>query len=58
MGYPIKKSNNGFYFDKLFSVEDIAFVKAAILSAEGKSEHEKEEISRKVADILAKQYRR
>lgn len=58
MGYPIKKTNKGFYFDKIFSVHDIAFVKESILSAEGKSEYEKEEIARKVVDILNKQYRR
>lgn len=27
MGYPIKKTNRGFYFDKQFSVEDVDFVK-------------------------------
>ena len=58
MGYPIKKTNKGFYFDKVFSVEDVAFVKDAILSAPKKGECEKEEIARKVADILTKQYRR
>ena len=58
MGYPIKKSTRGFYFDKTFSVEDISYVKDAILSAEGKSEREKDELARRVADILTKQYRR
>lgn len=58
MGYPIKKSSKGFYFDKAFSVEDIAFVKKAILSADGKAEIDKLEIARKVVDILTKQYRR
>jgi len=58
MGYPIKKSKRGFYFDKVFSVEDITFVKEAILSANGRSEREKEEIVKKVADVLTKQYRR
>lgn len=58
MGYPIKKSSKGFYFDKVFSVEDIAFVKEAILSADGKSEAEKCEIAEKVVDILTKKYRR
>ena len=58
MGYPIKKSSKGFYFDKVFSVEDIAFVKEAILSADGKSEFEKSEIAGKVVDILTKKYRR
>lgn len=58
MGYPIKKSSKGFYFDKVFSVGDIDFIKDAIISAKGKSETEKSEIARKVVDILAKQYRR
>ena len=58
MGYPIKKSSKGFYFDKVFSVEDIAFVKEAILSADGKRESEKLEIAEKVVDILIKKYRR
>lgn len=58
MGYPIKKSSKGFYFDKVFSVEDIAFVKEAILSADGKRESEKLEIAEKVVDILTKKYRR
>lgn len=58
MGYPIKKSKRGFYFDKVFSVDDIAFVKEAICLAEGKSDFEKDEIARKVVDILTKQYRR
>lgn len=58
MGYPIKKTNRGFYFDKLFSTSDVAFVKEAILSADGKGDFEKDEIARKVVDILTKQYRR
>lgn len=58
MGYPIKKSSKGFYFDKVFSVEEIAFVREAIFSANGKSESEKGEIAKKVVDILTKQYRR
>ena len=58
MGYPIRKSSKGFYFDKIISVDDIAFVRSAILSAEGKSEEEKEKLAKKVADILTKQYRR
>ena len=58
MGYPIKKSSKGFYFEKTFSVEEIAFVKEAILLANGKSESEKSEIAKKVVDILTKHYRR
>ena len=58
MGYPIKKTNRGFYFDKILSTSDVAFVKEAILSADGKGDFEKDEIARKVVDILTKQYRR
>ena len=58
MGYPIKKSSKGFYFDKAFSVADIDFVKAAIFSTDGRSESEKENIAKKVVDVLTKQYRR
>lgn len=58
MGYPVKKSKRGFYFDKAFSVDDIAFVKAAIFSADGRSESEKDNIAKKVVDVLTKQYRR
>ena len=58
MGYPIKKSRKGFYFDRGISIADIEFVKAAIISAEDKSAEEKDELARKVVDILTKQYRR
>ena len=58
MGYPIKKSQKGFYLDREISIADIEFVKAAIISAEDKSTEEKDELARKVVDILTKQYRR
>ena len=58
MGYPIKKSGRGFYFEREISSADIAFVKEAILSANGRSEEKKDELARKVVHILAKQYRR
>ena len=58
MGYPIKKSHKGFYFDREISIADIEFVKMAILSAEDRSTEEKEKLAQKVADILTKQYRR
>lgn len=58
LGYPIKKTKRGFYFDKVFSVDDITFVKTAIFSANGKTESEKDELAKKVVDILIKQYRR
>lgn len=58
MGYPIIKTAKGFYMDKVFSVQDIEFVKKTILSAEGKSEEEKIDITNKVVATLNKAYRR
>ncbi len=58
MGYPIMKTARGFYIKKVFSLEDIDFVKATILSADTKEEHEKNEIANKVVDSLTKIYRR
>ena len=58
MGYPIKKTTKGFYFDKVFPRDDVAFVKEAILRADGRSDKEKESLAQKVTDILTKQYRR
>ena len=58
MGYPIKKSRSGFYFDKVFSLEDVAFVKSAIISTDGRSECEKTELAKRVEYILTKLYRR
>lgn len=58
MGYPIKKSARGFYFEREISAEDIVFVKEAILCANGRKKEEKEALALKVARILTKQYRR
>ena len=58
MGYPIKKTRRGFYMDKLFSIEDVAYVRSAIVSAGGKSDTEKEELAQKVAAVLTKLIRR
>ncbi len=54
MGYPIIKTNHGFYMDKTFSKEDIAFVKSAILYAEGKSDEEKQKLATSVVTVLTK----
>ncbi len=54
MGYPIIKTKQGFYMDKAFSIEDIVFVKSAILSAEGKSEEEKQKLAASVENVLTK----
>ncbi len=58
MGYPIKKTTKGFYVDKEFPLDEVTYVKAAIMSAEGKSEIEKEELANKVAAVLTNKYRR
>ena len=61
MGYPIKKKekNKGFYMDnKLFSRDDVDFIRSAIINAEGKDETEKAELARKVTYLLNKTYRR
>ena len=59
MGYPIKKTNKGFYMaQKIFSVDDVLFVKSAIANASGKNGAEKEELAERVAAVLTKAYRR
>lgn len=59
MGYPIKKTNKGFYMDgRLFSVDEVKFVQDAILNAPGKSEFEKEMLMDRVMEVLTTAYRR
>ena len=59
MGYPIIKTKDGFFMDcKIFSVDEINFIKEAIMNACGKEEAEKEELTGKVIDILTTKYRR
>ena len=59
MGYPINKSSKGFYIErKTFAVDEVEFVKSAIMTASGKSESEKAELSQRVADALSKLYQR
>lgn len=59
MGYPIRKTVKGFYMDnKVFSVEEIDFIKDAILASDNKSEGERTEIAQKVANALTKMRRR
>lgn len=58
MGYPIKKNSKGFYIEKIFSVEDVNFIKAAIMAAAGKEEAEKTALAEKVSEALNKMYRR
>ena len=57
MGYPIVKTTKGFYMDgKVFSVEEIEFLKSAIMLAEGKSTAEKVSLAEKVIDCLSGKY--
>ena len=59
MGYPIKKTSRGYYIDdKVFSLDEIAFIKNAIITANGRSEAEKNEIAEKVVATLTKFYKR
>lgn len=59
MGYPIKKTSKGFYMERrVFSVEEINFIKAAIMESTGKDENEKVALAEKVSETLSKMYRR
>lgn len=59
MGYPIKKTQKGFFMDrKRFSLEEVLFVKAAIAAASGKEESEKKALAERVADVLTTKYER
>ncbi len=57
MGYPIKKTAKGFYIEgKKFSIEEVAFVKNAILCANGMEETTKLQLAQRVCDTLNKIY--
>ena len=59
MGYPIKKVSKGFYMErKVFSIEEVKFIKSAIMKSTGKSESEKMALAEKVSEVLSKMYRR
>ena len=59
MGYPIKKTSKGFYMERrVFSVEEVKFIKAAIMGSTGKDETEKAALAEKVSDVLGGIYRR
>lgn len=59
MGYPIKKVSKGFYMErKVFSIEEVNFIKAAIMESTGKDETEKTVLAEKVSEILSKMYMR
>lgn len=57
VGYPIVKTTKGFYMDnKVFTKEEIDFVKLAILNSESKSKEEKETIANNVIQCMMKKY--
>ena len=59
MGYPIKKTSKGFYMERrVFSIEEINFIKSAILESKSKDDTEKAALAEKVSNILNKMYRR
>ncbi len=59
MGYPIKKTSNGYYLDsKKFSVEEKDFILRCILSSNEKTQEEREDIADRVSALLNKIYRR
>ena len=59
MGYPIKKTGKGFYMERrLFSLDEIKFVEAAIDAAENNFGVDKEDVKGRVVDILTKAFRR
>lgn len=57
VGYPIVKTTKGFYMDnKVFTKEEIDFVKLAILNSESKSKEEKEALASDVVQCMMKKY--
>jgi hypothetical protein len=59
MGYPIKKTSKGFYMERrVFSIEEINFIKSAILESKSKDDTEKAALAEKVSKILSQMYQR
>ena len=59
MGCPIKKTSKGFYMERrVFSIEEINFIKSAILESKSKDDTEKAALAEKVSNILNKMYKR
>ena len=58
VGYPIVKTTKGFYLDnKKFTVDETNFVRKAVLASQDKTAEEKEDIAKRLSDILNKIYR-
>lgn len=57
MGYPIKKVSKGFYMErKFFSIDEVNFIKIAIMQSSDKDETEKAVLAEKVTNVLSKMY--
>lgn len=57
MGYPIKKTKKGMFMaHKVFSVDEVLFVKNAIINASEKDESEKKELAERIANVLTTKY--
>ena len=57
MGFPIVKTTKGFYMDrKMFTADEIKFVKKAIMSTDGKSDQEKNDLTERIVGYLSSRY--
>lgn len=55
VGYPIVKTQNGFYLDrKSFSVEEIRFIKTALLNADNQEGIDKNSILQRLDPLLTR----
>jgi len=53
--FPIVKTKKGFYMDgKTFSLDEIDFVRTAIMGTDGKTAEEKEELIKKLSTLMTK----
>lgn len=58
IGYPIVKTNKGFYMNtKKFSVEETKYILNAVLSSPEKTAEEKDDIVKRLSDVLNRMYR-
>ena len=58
VGYPIVKTNKGYYLDKKkFTVDEVNFVLSAVLASIEKPENEKQNIAKRLLEVMSKIYR-
>jgi transcriptional regulator of NAD metabolism len=58
VGYPIRKTNKGYYLDnKKFTVDEAKFILNAVRNSSLKTEMEKKVLANRLEDILYKIYR-